>query len=102
LLALAVFAFFTLFGAVAIRPEIVESWIGRPPQPIGWTGDPVSTELVKVGVFLAAFSALYFTVYAVTDPAYRQQFFTQVTTELEQAVCVRAVYADLVRIDRPG
>lgn len=106
LLAAAVFAFFALFGAVAIRPEIVESWVGQPPQPIGWAANPVSAELLKVAVFLAGFSGLYFTVYAVTDPTYREQFFTQVTTELEQAVCVHAVYAGLppagLPADPPG
>ena len=90
LLAFAVFAFFTLFGVVAIRPEIVESWLGRAP-----TGGSLSTELVQVSIFLAAFSGLYFTVYAITDEAYRRQFFTEITTELEHAVGVRAVYEAL-------
>jgi hypothetical protein len=88
LLALAVFAFFTLFGAVAVTPQVVESWLGAPP-----TGTPVSVELLKVSVFLAAFSGLYFTVSAVTDATYRDQFFTQITDELQRAVGVRAVYA---------
>ena len=43
-------------------------------------------------MFLAGFSGLYFTVYAVTDDTYRDQFFTSVLSELEQAVSVRAVY----------
>lgn len=90
LLALAVFAFFVLFGTVAIRPEIVESWIGHPP-----TGGSLSTQLGQVSIFLAAFSGLYFTVYAITDETYRRQFFTQITTELEHAVGVRAVYRAL-------
>ena len=45
-----------------------------------------------MSVFLAAFSGLYFTVYAVTDEAYRDQFFTEVKNELDRAVGVRAVY----------
>jgi hypothetical protein len=90
LLALAVFAFFTVFGVVAVRPEIVESWLGHEP-----TGGSLSTQLVQVSIFLAAFSGLYFTVYAITDETYRRQFFTQITTELEHAVGVRAVYRAL-------
>jgi len=90
LLALSVFAFFTLFGVVAVRPEIVESWLGHEP-----TGGSLSTQLVQVSIFLAAFSGLYFTVYAITDETYRQQFFTQITTELEHAVGVQAVYRAL-------
>ena len=48
-----------------------------------------------MSVFLAAFSGLYFTVCAVTDEAYRDQFFTEVKRELERAVGVRAVYLAL-------
>ena len=95
LLAVSVFGFFVLFGAVAIEPGVVESWIGSEPRGIGWGGDPVSVELLQVAIFLAAFSGLYFTVYAVSDSSYREQFFTQITTELEHAVGVRAVYAAL-------
>jgi hypothetical protein len=95
LLAISVFAFFMLFGSVAIRPEIVESWLGHGPTSIGWEGSPLSVQLLQVSVFLAAFSGLYFTVYAVTDPTYREQFFTQITNELTRAVGVRAVYTAL-------
>ena len=52
----------------------------------------LSVELLQVSVFLAAFSGLYFTVYAVTDETYRDQFFTEIKAELERAVGVRAVY----------
>ncbi len=97
LLAVCVFGFFTLFGAVAVRPEIVESWVGSPPHAVGWSGSPLSTELLQVAVFLSAFSGLYFTVAAVTDPGYREQFFTHLSTELERAVGVRAVYGALRR-----
>ena len=48
-----------------------------------------------MSVFLAAFSGFYFTVYAVTDEAYRDQFFTTVKRELDRAVAVRAVYLAL-------
>ena len=100
-LALAVFGFFLLFGAVAIRPEIVESWLGAGPTGIGWSSSPVSVELLQVSIFLAAFSGLYFSVSAVTDPTYRDQFFTQITNELTRAVGVRAVYAALRRPPEP-
>jgi hypothetical protein len=92
LLSLAVLAFFLVFGSVVMRPEVVSSWLGRD-DPLGSVWDP----LVKVSVFLAGFSGLYFTVYAVTDETYRGQFFTAVTDELERAVAVRAVYRSLRR-----
>ena len=92
LLAVAVLLFFLVFGNVIMQPEVVGSWLGQKPEATNVT-DP----LIKVSVFLAAFSGLYFTVYAVTDETYRQQFFTSVTRELERAVAVRAVYRSLGR-----
>ena len=97
LLALSVFAFFILFGVVAMDPDVVASWTGGDLHPIlssvgAWDGDRLSRELVQVSVFLAAFSGLYFTVYAVTDDVYRKQFFSSVIRELERAVSARVAY----------
>jgi hypothetical protein len=90
LLALAVFVFFIVFGVVAMKPEVLEAWIGDP-LTYAW-GIPVSRELLQVSTFLAAFSGLYFAVYAVTDDNYRREFFTEVLGELEQALRVRVGY----------
>lgn len=91
LLSVSVFVFFVVFGMVAMQRDVVESWIGaKASYPFGT--DLVSTELVQVSTFLAAFSGLYFTVYAVTDDVYRKQFFTSITDELERAVAARTVY----------
>ena len=99
LLALSVLLFFLVFGVVAMQPEVIESWIGTEPRSVEWWRT-LSLELVQVSVFLASFSGLYFTVYAVTDETYREQFFTSLTRELERAVGVRAVYRVLKRQDR--
>lgn len=88
LLSVAVLVFFLVFGSVVMDPHVVSTWLGREVTN-------VNAPLLKVSVFLAGFSGLYFTVYAVTDETYRQQFFTSVTRELEQAVAVRAVYRGL-------
>jgi hypothetical protein len=64
-------------------------------------GSVLSVELVQVSVFLAAFSGPYFTVVAVTDEVYREQFFTSITRELERAVGARTVYYALRTRDRP-
>jgi hypothetical protein len=101
LLALAVFAFFIVFGVVAMDPTVVGSWtndgVVRPlAGPAGDViGSRLSQELVRVSVFLAAFSGLYFTVYAVTDDLYRKQFFSSVIRELERAVSARVAYRSL-------
>lgn len=103
LLAFTVFAFFIAFGLLTIRTSVVEAWIGHPPTPIDWDFHvfvlhlPVSLELYNVSVFLSAFAALYFTVYAVSDATYRAQFFGELSRGLEQAIGVREVYRTLSR-----
>jgi hypothetical protein len=77
----------------------MSSWLGGGDE-IHWVfGDShvLSYELLQVSTFLAAFSGLYFTVYAVSDDNYRKQFFESLLTELERAVAVRAVYRRLRR-----
>lgn len=97
LLALSVFAFFVVFGAVAIKEPVMVSWLGEEPHWLfeGW--HVVSIELLQVSTFLASFSGLYFTVYAVNDDAYRRQFFASLARQLDRAVGVRAVYQSLRR-----
>lgn len=94
LLAISVFVFFMLFGGLVMRSEVQASWTGEETSAL--PGLPsLSIELFQVSVFLAAFSALYFAVYAVTDETYRDQFFTEVKHQLERAVAVRSVYVTL-------
>lgn len=92
LLALAVFVFFIVFGAVAMDEKVLEAWIAPEKLTYPWGIRPVSRELVQVSVFLAAFSGLYFAVFAVTDETYRREFFADVLGELEQALKVRVGY----------
>jgi len=95
LLAMTVFAFFVLFGALTMVEGVQEGWTGEEDvDSLSWLPN-VTPELIQVSVFLGAFSGLYFTVCAVTEETYRDQFFTQVKRELEQAVAVRAVYLAL-------
>ncbi|HET9420650.1 MAG TPA: hypothetical protein VFO49_05905 [Nocardioides sp.] len=96
LLAVAVFGFFMVFGAVAIDDSVIESWTGDEVHHVLGL-DLFSHELLQVSVFLAAFSGLYFTVYAVTDELYRKEFFTTIMNELRRAVGARVVYRALRR-----
>lgn len=102
LLSCGLFAFFVVFGTLTIPDSTVEAWTGEAvtelPSSLGQL-IPVTNELWQVAVFLAAFSGLYFTVYAVTDETYRRQFFSGLAQELEQAVAVNAVYVSLPRDD---
>jgi hypothetical protein len=92
-----VFVFFLLFGSLIMPESVPGSWTGLGSQRIRSFPhlESVSTQLVKVSLFLASFSGLYFTVSAVTDQTYRDQFFAGVTDEMERAVGVRAVYLAL-------
>ena len=95
LLALAVFVFFLVFGSVIMTDKTQQNWTTQDQMTaVAWLPN-MSVELLQVSVFLAAFSGLYFTVYAVTDEAYRDQFFSGIKHELERAVGVRAVYLAL-------
>ena len=100
LLAASVFGFFVIFGAVIMTQGVQKTWIGDQPTALPLATN-LSVELLQVSVFLAAFSGLYFTVYAVTDDTYRDQFFTDIKAELERAVGVRAVYL-AARADASG
>ena len=99
LLAFAVFCFFVLFGVVAIEDSVITDWLGEGHPVYPWGPDLVSQELARVSIFLAAFSGLYFTVYAVTDSNYRQQFFAKIMRELARVVGARICYRELRRTD---
>ncbi len=91
LLSVSVFAFFVLFGAVVMTHTVQQAWVQGDIHALPWASN-LSVELLQVSVFLAAFAGLYFTVYAVTDETYRDQFFTQLKSELDRAMGVRTVY----------
>lgn len=94
LLAISVLVFFLFFGGVVMTSEVQANWTGGTVHHLPYL-DNLSVELVQVSVFLAAFSALYFTVAVLTDETYKEQFFSDVLGELERAVGVRAGYLAL-------
>lgn len=97
LLSVAVFVFFVVFGLLVMDPEVIRGWTGVEHLTAVPYFERANRELLQVSVFLAAFSGLYFSVYAVTDETYRKQFFTSIVTELERAVSARAAYRALRR-----
>jgi hypothetical protein len=102
LVALLVGAFLVLLGLLTMPTEVVESWTQMPARPIGpalsLLGREVvlTEELLRVASFLGAFSGLYFAVTAVTDPSYREEFFTDVVSDVRQAFAVRAAYRAVI------
>lgn len=107
LVTAAVFSFFTLFGLVAIRPEVVVGWLGEEiPVDRLWTGSlfghevVLTSALLHVSGFVAFVAGFSFTVSLVTDSGYREEFFDEVVGDVRQALAVRTVY--LALRGRPG
>lgn len=108
LVTFAIGGFFFVFGLLAIRPEVIDMWLG---DTIGrgelarWTlvGREIvlTRALVHVAGFLGALSGFYFTVYVITDSTYREQFFTEIIGQVRQSLAVRTVYLRLLH-STPG
>jgi len=101
LVGIVVWAFFVIFGAVAISIPVQEAWLaGLGPVdvllPLG-DGHGVTRSLLRVSTFLGGFAAFYATVYAASDPVYRDHFVGRITATVERAVAVRRVYLALRR-----
>jgi hypothetical protein len=101
--------FFVVFGILTMSPATVMSWTATPADVLAtfeFLGRrmAITEELLRVAGFLAGFSAFYFTVYLVTDPTFREEFFADVEDELRRAFAVRAAYFARIRdqIERPS
>ncbi len=96
LIGTLVFAFFIVFGMVAITAPVQQTWMGDlGSADVFWViGDEhaLSRALVRVSTFLGAFAAFYVTIYASSDPVYRASFSEDTGASLQQAVDVRRVY----------
>ncbi|MYA19382.1 MAG: PRA1 family protein [Chloroflexi bacterium] len=89
-------AFFLVFGVLALGEGVIASWIQGDPRvlaELGWPrGAVVTEELLRVALFLAAFSGFYFTISVLTNREYRDEFFEDIVGEVRQACAVRVVY----------
>jgi hypothetical protein len=96
LIGLVVWAFFVLFGFVAIRIQVQAQWLAGlgDPHVIGPVidGHAVTGASMRVAGFLGGFAAFYATVYAATDRLYRKHFAERITLDLERALAVRRAY----------
>jgi hypothetical protein len=59
----------------------------------------VTWEHFAVAGFIAVFSALQFAVAMLTDGAYREEFYEEVTGEIREVLAVRALYHDALGTD---
>jgi len=98
LVVAALTGFFVLFGFLAITSDTVTSWTRLDAiDVIASTGfgdrTLVLTEpLIRVSVFLGAFSGMYFTVVLTTDETYRTEFASDIGAEIRQILAVRIAY----------
>jgi hypothetical protein len=95
--AAGVWLFLVAFGTLAMTEQSTANWVGGDVNVLlSWSLDQhrmvVTEELLRVAGFLATFAGLSFTVYLVTDPTYRDEFRTDVASELREAFGVRAAY----------
>ncbi len=98
LVVAALTGFFVFFGFMAITAETITNWTGieavRVITETAFGGRTlVLTEpLIRVSVFLGAFSGMYFTVVLTTDETYRSEFASDIGPEIRQILAVRSAY----------
>jgi len=91
-------AFFVGFGFIGITADTASGWTGLDELNVlfdaGFGGRTLvlSEPLIRVSVFLGAFSGMYFTVVLTTDDTYRTEFSDDVGPEIRQALAVRTAY----------
>ena len=100
--SVAMGGFFVLFGSIAIRPEVLQSWIGANGHELiafDLLGEraQVTEELLRVSGAIAAFSGLYYAIAVLTDATYRAQFLDRLNRELRETFEQRARYLEIVR-----
>ena len=97
LVTLAVQIALIVFGLLLVPLPIQQQWSAEPvaAMAILSIGDftvALTEPLIAVSLILGAFSGLYFTIAALSDAAYRAEFFSDADRELDDVFAVRAVY----------
>ena len=99
--SLAMAAFFVVFGALTIGPEVRESWIGTSGTSIGPSFEllggrlTITEELLRVSGAIAAFGGVYYAIAVLTDSTYREEFLDDIVGELRETFALRAEYLAL-------
>jgi hypothetical protein len=95
LVTAAIGAFYVAFGLLALPEHTLTGWLGRPPvelTPLVVAGNHLTRELLVGAGMVAAVSGLQFTVAALTDATYREEFYSEVTRDLRTALAARTLY----------
>jgi hypothetical protein len=102
LVTLAVQIALIVFGLLLVPLPIQQQWSAEPVDAMAMitVGDltiSLTEPLIAVSLILGAFSGLYFTIAALSDAAYRAEFFSDADRELDDVFAVRAVYHATLR-----
>ena len=98
MVAVALAAFFMLFGLLAIPTGTTADWTQVPEvhvlahMHLGGRSLALSEPLLRVSGFLGAFTGMYFTVVLGTDSTYRNEFTKDAAPQIRQALAVRLAY----------
>jgi hypothetical protein len=98
LVTAAIGAFYVAFGLFTIVPSTVEQWTGSEDLQaiarwdLGGHELVLSNELIRTAIFIAAIAGLQFTIAALTDSTYRDEFYDEITRDVRQAIAVRDLY----------
>jgi hypothetical protein len=96
----AIGCFYLLFGLLTISADTIGLWTGgQATEPIlSWdiAGHEMALTgaLVRAAALVAAIAGLQFTVSALTDRAYREEFAEETLRSVRTNLAVRAVYLD--------
>lgn len=101
LFAVVVWAFFVVFGAIALSVDLQQEWLGdQADVALVWSwgdGFGVTRQLLRVSMFLGAFSGFYVTIYTAMDSTYREHFYDSIRESIERSLSVRRAYVLLRR-----
>jgi hypothetical protein len=100
-IALAVAAFFVLLGLLSVSEPVTANWLGQPANVLAdfsLAGHEyaITSELLRVSVFLGTFAGFYFIVTATTDQRLREGSSADHDAHLRTVLAVRCVYRNLV------
>jgi hypothetical protein len=92
--ATLMFAFFVVFGWIAVDRSLMKTWSGHALTAGKLFGVPipVPNELLQVSLFIAAFSGLYFVAAMATDVLYRSAFVDPLADHMAESLSARDVY----------
>ncbi|MGW9271000.1 hypothetical protein [Microbacterium sp. NPDC055599] len=105
--ALLLAVLLVLIGAIAVPPDLAQTWLGDPmsvhalvvqPLVVQGVALPLTVNLLKAATLVAIVSALPFVFSAVSESRYRARFSEPIVADMRRAILVRAALSDSERI----